>query len=151
MRCPSRVAKLAKIGRVPLIHPLAFWRGIRDVRPFVAEPELCVWRVSVPPATGPAFVARVATALETRAYYDWGGGLVWLGVAPGGDAGAAVVRAALRESGGNATLMRAPDPVRAAVAVFEPPADGVARLSQRVKESFDPRGILNPGRLYAGI
>ena len=46
--------------------------------------------------------------------------------------------------------MRAPDPVRAAVAVFEPLADGLARLSARVKESFDPQGVLNPGRLYAG-
>jgi len=145
------LAPLGAVGELGREDSLAFWREIRDVRPFAAEPGLCVWRVSVPPASGPALAARVAAALETRAYYDWGGGLVWLGVAPGGDAGAAVVRAALAESGGNATLMRAPDPVRAAVAVFEPPAEGLARLSQRVKESFDPRGILNPGRLYAGI
>jgi glycolate oxidase FAD binding subunit len=144
------LAPLGAVGELGREDSLAFWREIRDVRPFAAEPQLCLWRVSVPPASGPALVARVAAALETRAYYDWGGGLVWLGLAPNGDAGAAVVRAALAASGGNATLMRAPDPVRAAVAVFEPLADGVARLSQRVKESFDPRGILNPGRLYAG-
>ena len=145
------LAPLGAVGELGREDSLAFWREIRDVRPFAAERGLCVWRVSVPPTTGPALVARVAAATETRAYYDWGGGLVWLGVAPSGDAGAAVVRAALAASGGNATLMRAPDPVRAAVAVFEPLADGVARLSQRVKESFDPRGILNPGRLYAGV
>ena len=128
----------------------AFWREVRDVRPFVSERERCVWRLSVPPASGPAVVARIAAELDLEAYYDWGGGLVWLGVASSRDAGSAVVRAALARSGGQATLMRAPDPVRAAVAVFEPLADGLARLSARVKESFDPRGVLNPGRLYAG-
>ena len=129
---------------------VAFWREVRDVGPFVGERERSVWRLSVPPASGPAVAARIAAELDAQAYYDWGGGLVWLGVAPSRDAGAAVVRAALARCGGQATLMRAPDPVRAAVAVFEPLAEGLARLSARVKESFDPRGVLNPGRLYAG-
>ena len=144
------LASFGGIGELGREESLAFWREVRDLGPFAAERELSVWRVSVPPASGPAFVARVKTALEARAYYDWGGGLVWLGVAASGDAGAAVVRAALAECGGNATLLRAPDPVRAAVPVFEPLSDGVASLTRRVKESFDPRGILNPGRLYAG-
>jgi len=144
------LAPFGAVGELGRDDSLAFWREIRDLSPFAAAPELALWRVSLPPTAGPAFVARVRAALEALAYYDWGGGLVWLGVAATGDAGAAVVRAALAASGGNATLMRAPDPVRAAVPVFEPLADGLAGLSKRVKESFDPRGILNPGRLYAG-
>jgi glycolate oxidase FAD binding subunit len=41
--------------------------------------------------------------------------------------------------------------LRAAIPVFEPPSDGLAKLSARIKESFDPLGILNPGRMYAGV
>jgi glycolate oxidase FAD binding subunit len=41
--------------------------------------------------------------------------------------------------------------VRAAVPVFHPQPAPIAALSRRVKESFDPKQILNPGRMYAGI
>jgi glycolate oxidase FAD binding subunit len=51
-------------------------------------------------------------------------------------------------SGGHATLIRAPQAIRASVAVFEPQDASLAALSRRVKDSFDPRHILNPGRMY---
>jgi glycolate oxidase FAD binding subunit len=41
--------------------------------------------------------------------------------------------------------------VRAAVPVFQPQAEALARLTARLKESFDPRRVLNPGRMYAGL
>ena len=61
------------------------------------------------------------------------------------------MRAALAESGGHATLVRAPAAVRAAVPVFQPQAEALAGLSARVKAGFDPHGVLNPGRMYPGI
>ncbi|HSQ05619.1 MAG TPA: FAD-linked oxidase C-terminal domain-containing protein, partial [Burkholderiales bacterium] len=33
--------------------------------------------------------------------------------------------------------------------VFHPLAPGLMKLHQRLKRSFDPAGILNPGRMYA--
>jgi glycolate oxidase FAD binding subunit len=41
--------------------------------------------------------------------------------------------------------------VRAALDVFAPEPAGLAALSKRVKESFDPKGVLNPGRMWAGV
>jgi len=41
--------------------------------------------------------------------------------------------------------------VRAAVDVFEPEQAALAALSKRVKEGFDPKGVLNPGRMWAGV
>jgi glycolate oxidase FAD binding subunit len=70
---------------------------------------------------------------------------VWLAVPASGDAHAAAIRASFSE--GHATLMRAPDTLRLAVPVFEPPSAGVAALNRGVKAQFDPKGILNPGRL----
>ena len=85
-------------------------------------------------------------------FYDWGGGLVWLAATDTGDsAGAMVVREALARFGGHATLVRAPDDVRLAVEVFEPPSPPVMELTRRIKATFDPEGILNPGRMYAGV
>ncbi|PPR20154.1 MAG: hypothetical protein CFH38_01577, partial [Alphaproteobacteria bacterium MarineAlpha10_Bin1] len=44
-----------------------------------------------------------------------------------------------------------PADVRAAVTVFQPQAPAVAALTKRLKESFDPVGVLNSGRMYAGV
>jgi glycolate oxidase FAD binding subunit len=125
------------------------WRDVRDVA-FLAEPRSeAVWRISVAPTRGPEVVAKLRPA--GRHFYDWGGGLVWLACEASGDAGAAAIRAAVASLGGHATLVRAPADVRAAVDVFEPLAAPLMKLTAGIKASFDPDGILNPGRMYAGV
>ena len=48
-------------------------------------------------------------------------------------------------------LVRAPIAIRAAVDVFQPQEPALAALTRRVKESFDPLGRFNPGRMYPGV
>jgi glycolate oxidase FAD binding subunit len=127
----------------------ALWRGLRDVDALAAPPDSVVWRVSVAPSAAPPFIARLSRVLELRYFLDWGGGLVWLAIAGALDGGAAAIRAALPD--GHATLIRAGDPLRAAVPVFQPQAQSVAALAARIKESFDPKRILNRGRMVAEI
>ena len=92
---------------------------------------------------------RSAGAWRSEAFYDWGGGLVWLALDGGVEAaGAQPIRAALERTGGHASLIRAPEAVRRAVPVFHPQPAGLAALSARVKDAFDPKAILNPGRMY---
>jgi glycolate oxidase FAD binding subunit len=125
----------------------AFWRAVRDVAPLSGEASRDVWRVSVAPLEG----ARLIAALpEAEAYLDWAGGLVWLALPASPDGGAARVRQA-KGPHGHATLVRAAADVRARVAVFEPEPEALAALSRRVKASFDPLGILNPGRMVQGV
>ena len=66
-------------------------------------------------------------------------------------AGQEVIRDTIRLGGGHATLIRAPDTVRASADVFHPQAAALAALSARVKETQDPKRIFNPGRMYAGV
>ncbi|MGH6974396.1 MAG: glycolate oxidase subunit GlcE [Stellaceae bacterium] len=122
------------------------WKGVRDVAPLAAG-ERVIWRVSLAPTAAPAFLGAVRAALDVDYLLDWGGGLVWLAVRGVEDGGAAAIRAALGGQG-HATLIRAPAALRAAVSVFEPLAPAVAALSARVKDSFDPKRVLNRGRLY---
>ena len=77
---------------------------------------------------------------------DWGGGLLWIARAEDSIDDAAKVRAALADSGGHATLVRGPERLRREIDVFA--REVPAALLQRVKEAFDPHGILNPGRMY---
>ncbi len=52
--------------------------------------------------------------------------------------------------GGHAMLVRASEEVRRNVEVFHPQPSGIAALSERVRQSFDPKNILNRGRLQRG-
>ena len=125
------------------------WRAVRDVLPFAGD-DRPVWRVSVPPMRG-AEVAAEAAKRDGAYFFDWAGGLVWIALPPSDDAGSTAIRTAVAGSGGHATLVRETAAVRAAVAVFEAQDERVAALTRRVKDSFDPKGVLNPGRMWAGV
>lgn len=125
----------------------ALWREVRDVALLPADGLL--WRVSLPPTEAPRFIDAVRDQIDAQALLDWAGGLVWLRVNEAGpDGGAAIVRGALGGSG-HATLVRAPGAVRTAVDVFQPQPPMLAKLAARVKASFDPNGVFNPGRMVA--
>ncbi len=152
-RCEALRELLGRYGAVEELHSknsAALWREIRDVRPFAGD-DRPLWRLSVPPAAGAEAALRVAEAADVGVLFDWGGGLVWLAVGGAADAGEAAVRAAAAAVGGHATLVRADAPTRAARAVFQPQAAGLAALTTRIKRAFDPTGVLNPGRMYAGV
>jgi glycolate oxidase FAD binding subunit len=106
-----------------------------------------VWRLSVPPTIAAAAVAKIAQAAPAEVFYDWGGGLVWLALPFKSGGHAALVRGSL--PAGHATLMRAPEALRATVPIFNPSARPLAELASRVKSAFDPRGVLAPGRSQA--
>ncbi|MGI9509200.1 MAG: glycolate oxidase subunit GlcE [Geminicoccaceae bacterium] len=134
---------------------LLLWKGVRDAAPLTGFADRAVWRLSVPPTTGFEVVRTIGAAADVTYYYDWAGGLIWLAVAEADDAGAAVVRGAIASSpaaaGGHATLIRANEAVRAKTSVYQPQAAALGALTKRVKESFDPKRILNPGRMYEGV
>ena len=65
-------------------------------------------------------------------------------------AAAALVRQRAAAVGGHAMLLRASDEIRRQIDVFQPASAGVAALSERVRQGFDPRGILNRGRMKRG-
>jgi glycolate oxidase FAD binding subunit len=129
----------------------ALWRSIRDVKAFAAPDTIArpLWRISTAPGQGHRIAAQITPAAQM--FYDWAGGLVWVAMPFPDEPDAKAIRAAVAACGGHATLVRAPAAVRAAVDVFEPQDSGVTALTKRIKESFDPKGVLNPGRMWAGV
>jgi glycolate oxidase FAD binding subunit len=129
----------------------ALWRSIRDVKAFAAPDTIGrpLWRISTAPGQGHRIAAYITPAAQM--FYDWAGGLVWVAMPFAAEPDAKAIRAAVAACGGHATLVRASAAVRAAVDVFEPQDAGVTALTKRVKESFDPKGVLNPGRMWAGV
>jgi len=146
---------LADLGSVEELHTensRAFWQEVRDVMPLAAPgDQRTVWKISVAPQAGSGVLETLSASLPgSEGYLDWGGGLVWLAVDDPETGAHEAVRAAAGAAGGHATLIRGSETLRAAIPVFHPPSPGVAALSARVKNSFDPVGILNPGRMAQG-
>jgi glycolate oxidase FAD binding subunit len=130
-------AAVAKLGGERDADAPGFWRSLREQSTSFFDGPEPLWRLSLPARTPPLEVPG-------RQIIEWGGALRWLK----SDAPADRMRAAAQAAGGHATLFRAADKRAGAFA----PLDAVKlRLHRELKSVFDPAGILNPGRLYAGL
>jgi glycolate oxidase FAD binding subunit len=152
-RAASLAQALKPFGTAQVVEDAASsaaWAAIRDVLPFAADGPLGawpVWRIVCPPASGGVLGQALARETGGEVIYDWGGGLIWAALPPSSDAQAALVRARVQAASGHATLLRASETVRRRVDVFQPQPEGLRALSERVRGSFDPRNVLNRGRM----
>ena len=110
------------------------WSELRDQRGAFFRDPAPLWRVSVPPASAPL-------DLPGETLIDWGGALRWTktGASP------ATVREATARLGGHAMLFRHGD---RSGSVYHPLSPGLERLHRRIKDTFDPKRLLNRGRMY---
>jgi glycolate oxidase FAD binding subunit len=115
---------------------IEFWRGVREQQHWFFAGSDPLWRFSVPSSAPPL-------NLPGAQLIEWGGALRWLRSHDPADA----LRVLARELGGHATLFRgAPRQ-----GVFTPLSPALHAIHRRLKQEFDPAGILNPGRLYADL
>jgi glycolate oxidase FAD binding subunit len=129
----SVAAAHRKLGGEINEHGEEFWAGLRDQRAAFFRDGTPLWRLSLP-ATAPAL------DLPGKQLVGWGGAERWLK----SDAAATEVRARVAAQGGHATLFGGDK----ACGVFHPLPEAIMKYQRRLKQQFDPRGILNPGRMY---
>ncbi|CAJ0801149.1 hypothetical protein LMG19083_03543 [Ralstonia psammae] len=140
-------AAIAKLGgeRVDDAEGVALWRDLREQsHAFFAravQGSRPLWRIALPPATPPLALGH---ASADEQLVEWGGGQRWW--IDTANTSANVIRDAARNAGGHATLFRNGD---RASDIFTPVAAPLMAVHKRLKDSFDPHGIFNPGRLYA--
>jgi len=126
-------AARAKLGGTEAADGPAYWDALREQRlPFFAAGRP-LWRLSVAQTAAPIPAGQPQLV-------EWGGGLRWVC----GELDAARARELAANAKGHATLFRGGD---RAAGVFHPLAPAIAKIHRRLKDAFDPAGILNPGRM----
>ncbi len=123
-----------KLGGETNPHGEEFWAGLRDHGAAFFHDGAPLWRLSLPSTTPPI-------NLHGKQLITWGGAERWLKA----DASPAEIRARVSAHGGHATQYAGGDK---AGGVFHPLPGALLKYQQRLKRQFDPRGILNPGRMY---
>lgn len=129
-------AAVKSLGGQVMPDCAAFWASLREQRHAYFDGDTPLWRLSLPSTTG-------AIVLKGEQLIEWGGAQRWLR-AQSADADAETIRRTVSAAGGHATLFRGGDK---SVGVFQPLAPAVARIHARLKASFDPAHIFNPGRM----
>ena len=122
------------------------WRDIKSLAALRASEAQEIWRLSVAPSKSAAVLALLPD--DCRLLLDWSGGLAWIATSARLED---VIRPAAESARGHAMLYRASAERRAAVSPFHPLSDGVKRLTLGLKNSLDPDGIFNPGKMYEDI
>jgi glycolate oxidase FAD binding subunit len=121
-----------------------WWLGVRDQTQGLfsfSETQMavgeCLWRLSLPATAAPVKLAG-------RQFIEWHGAQRWWRTV----AEAREVREAAARAGGHATRIRG---AAKSEVVFSPVSEALMRIHRELKRAFDPAGIFNPGRLYAGL
>ena len=130
----SVAAAHRKLGGEANPHGEEFWAGLRDHSAAFFRDGAPLWRLSLPATTPPL-------ALSGRQLITWGGAERWLK----SDAAATEIRARIAQHGGHATQFSGDK----TSGMFQPLPEALMKYQRRLKQQFDPRGILNPGRMYA--
>jgi glycolate oxidase FAD binding subunit len=114
------------------------WRAkIREQGHEFFAGEAPLWRLSLPSATPPL-------ELPGRQLIEWGGALRWYR----GELEQDAVRKAAAQAGGSANLFRGGDRDGE---VMHPLPPALMTIHRKLKQAFDPDGLLNPGRLFAEL
>ena len=124
------------------------WQKIRDVD-LLDGMKADIWKVSCPPSIAAGFLDKLSQQVAFEFYADWAGGLIWLSGESGNKFGAAV-RTTLGPDG-FAMLMRDNADTKNLISPFQPLATPMFELHKRVKAAFDPKSVLNFGRMHDGI
>ena len=150
--------RLKSFGEMDQLHSnnsKYFWKEVRDVRPLAHyRNDESIWRLSVPPYSGGNIAKFIKNEMGAETIIDWGGALIWAKVNMDIKNSVTIsekIHKAAKDEGGHATCISASVENRGIIEVFPILSSAEYGLMKRIKEGFDPMGILNPGRMYLGL
>ena len=103
----------------------------------------------IPPSETANLINRLKT-FHPSYFVDWGGSLIWLELDYLSNQKIEQIRKRVLEVNGYLTVIKSPENIKSSSEIFT--IDPIKfKISQNLKKSFDPKRILNPGKMYTGI
>ena len=124
-----------------------FWNKIKNLE-FFSLTKNNIIRIVIPPSKCVQLLYQFSN--KFKYYLDWGGSLIWMEACELTEEMFDSIRKKIVKQGGYVTMIKNSENLPYVEDAFTINRDKFA-LSQSIKKSFDPKRILNPGKMYTGI
>jgi len=124
-----------------------FWKKINNLELF-EETKNHLLRAVIPPSKGNELMKRLGN--EYKYYIDWCGSLYWIEVQSKKNMKIREIKKLIKELGGYLTIIKTSADYDHEETIFTVD-DTRLLISEKIKKSFDPKRIFNPGKMYRGI
>ena len=124
-----------------------FWNKVKSLE-FFSFSKNSILRIVIPPSECVKLIYQLSN--KYKYYLDWGGALMWMEAFELSEEIFESIRKKVVKLGGYVTMIKNSDYLPYVEEVFTINRDRF-NISQNIKKSFDPKRILNPGKMYAGI
>ncbi len=125
-----------------------FWEDTRNLKVFSELKENLI-RIVIP--TSETFdLLNKLKIFEIKYFVDWGGSLIWVQLENINSKILNDIKMIVKDKSGYLTVIKIDDGLKSSIDVFT--IDPIKHeISEKIKKSFDPKRILNPGKMYVGI
>jgi len=124
-----------------------FWIKINNLELF-AKTKNNLLRAVIPPSKGNELMQKLEN--KYKYYVDWCGSLYWIEVQSKKSMKIVEIKKIIKELGGYLTIIKTSADYDYEETIFT--VDNTRLLiSEKIKKSFDPKRVFNPGRMYRGI
>ena len=124
-----------------------FWKKINSLELFT-ETKNNLLRAVLPPSKGNELIKKLGD--KYKYYIDWCGSLYWIEVKTKKNTEIAEIKRVIKELGGYLTIIKTSPDYDYEETIFTVD-DTRLLISEKIKKSFDPKRIFNPGKMYRGI
>ena len=124
-----------------------FWNKIKNLELF-SSTKNCIIRIVIPPSECVKLIYQFSN--HFKYYLDWGGALMWMEASELTEEMFDSIRRKVTKLGGYLSMIKTSEELPFVEEVFTIDS-GKFDISQSIKKSFDPKKILNPGKMYTGI
>jgi len=152
----KRIEKLMKeinvnSNEVSILEPEqsnVFWKNTQNLNVFSATKSNLL-RIVSPPSETFDLIQKLKK-FDIKYFIDWGGNLVWLEINKVSPKILREITDIVRSAKGYLTVIKIEEHLKAQIDIFA--IDLIKyKITEKIKKSFDPRRILNPGKMYIGI
>ena len=124
-----------------------FWKKINNLELF-GNTKNNLLRAVIPPSKGDEFIQKIGN--KFKYYIDWCGSLYWIEVHSKKNSKITEIKKLIIDLGGYLTIVKKSNDFDYEETTFTIDETRLL-ISEKIKKSFDPKRIFNPGKMYRGI